>query len=76
MIPKADLKRECPYFYSNFFLKSFGQYKKSQQRDFQLYFQKVICPAKGIFLTKKNSEKAKHPQICQSLGGSIPEAQL
>ena len=39
LIPKADLKRECPYFYSNFFLKSIGQYLKM---DFPLYFQKVI----------------------------------
>ena len=27
LFPKADLKWKCPYFYSKFFLKSFGQYE-------------------------------------------------
>ena len=25
LIPKADFKRECPFFYSTFFFKRFGQ---------------------------------------------------
>ena len=47
LILKVDLKRKSPYFYSKFFLKSFGQYlkKKNQKMDFLLYFQKVIWPA-------------------------------
>ena len=32
LIPKADLKRECPYFNSIFFLKSFGQYFKKVKK--------------------------------------------
>ena len=43
---------------------------------FPLYFQKVIRPGKGFIFDKKNSEKAKQPKICLSLGGSIPEAQI
>ena len=40
---KADLKRECPYFYSNFFFEEFRSVlKKSQKMDFPLYFQKVM----------------------------------
>ena len=31
MILKADWKCECPYFYSKFFLKSFGQYEMDGQ---------------------------------------------
>ena len=44
--------------------------------NFPLYFQKVIWPAYGLIFDKKNSEKAKHPKICLSLGGSMPEAQI
>ena len=31
LIQKADLKSECPYFYSKFFLKHLGQYFKSKK---------------------------------------------
>ena len=45
--------------------------------DFPLYFQKVIRPLQGfIFDKKKYSVKAKHPRICPSFGGSMPEAQI
>ena len=45
--------------------------------DFPLYFQKCDLTDVGSnFWQKKNSEKAKHPQICLSLGGSMPEAQI
>ena len=36
--------------------------------DFSVYFQNVIWQGGGAkFVTKKNSEKAKHSQICPSL---------
>ena len=31
---------------------------------------------KVTFLAKKNSEKAKHPNICLSIDGSMPIAQI
>ena len=43
--------------------------------DFSLYFQKKIWAGQGfIFGEKKNSEKARHPRIYPSFGGSMPEA--
>ena len=42
--------------------------------DFPLYFQKVIRPGKCFIFGKKNSEKAKHTNICPSFGGNMPEA--
>ena len=38
--PKADLKRECPYFYSKFSLKVFGQYLKKSKNGFPIIFSK------------------------------------
>ena len=40
LIPKADLKGECPYFYSIFFLKSFGQHFKKSKNWFPIVFSK------------------------------------
>ena len=41
LIPKADLKWECPYFYSRFyFFKSFGQYFKKSNNGFPIVFSK------------------------------------
>ena len=40
LILKADLKWECPYFYSKFFFRSVSvNILKSQKMDFPLYFQ-------------------------------------
>ena len=44
--------------------------------DLPLYFQKVIKSGKGTYFYEKNSEKAKHPQVCLCLGGSMPKAQI
>ena len=42
--------------------------------DFPLYFQNVIWPGGGAkFVTKKISEKAKHPQMWPSFGGNVGE---
>ena len=51
LFPKADLKWECPYFYSDFLKKSFGQYlkKKSKKMDFPLYFKIVILKWPKVF---------------------------
>ena len=43
-----------------------------KKMDFPLYFQHVIWPGGGAFVfNKKKSERAKHPQICQSFGGNV-----
>ena len=44
--------------------------------DFPLYFQKVLRPGQGFIFGEKSSEKAKHPRICPSFGGIMPEAQF
>ena len=44
--------------------------------DFPFYFQKVLWPWQGFIFGEKNSEKAKHPEICPSFGGNMPEAQF
>ena len=44
--------------------------------NFPLYFQKGISPEKGIFFGAKKSEKGKHPKICLSLNGNMPEAHI
>ena len=76
LIPKADLKRECPYLHS-IFLKRFGQYFKKSKNGFFIVFSKSELTSVGyIFFTKTNYEKAKHHKICLSLGGSMPEAQI
>ena len=40
MIFKADLKWECPYFNSKFFLERFGQYLKKSKNGFLIVFSK------------------------------------
>ena len=42
LIPKANLKRECPYFYS---WRVSDNIWKNQKMNLPLYFQKVIWPA-------------------------------
>ena len=77
LIPKADLKWVCPYFYSNFFLKRFGQYLKKSKNGFPIVFSKSDLTGIGyIFWPNFFSEKAKHLKICLSLGGSMPDAQI
>ena len=76
LIPKAELKWELPYLYSKKKIKSFGQYFKKSKIDSPLYFQKVIQPGGGFIFGKKNSVKVKHPRICPSFGGNMPEAQF
>ena len=45
--------------------------------DFPLYFQKSYLAWIGFyFWKKKNSKKAKHPRICPSFGGNMPEAKF
>ena len=39
-------------------------------------FKKWFDRRKDFFFTKFFSEKAEHPKICLSLGGSMPEAQI
>ena len=54
------------------FLKSFGQYKKKNSIVFS---KKKFGLARVLFWAKKYSKKAKHPRICPSFGGNMPEAQ-
>ena len=61
----------------NFFLERFGQYLKKSKNGLSIVFSKSDSTWVGFyFWRKKNSEKAKHPEICLSLGGSMPEAQI
>ena len=41
--------------------------------DFPLYFQKVIWVGGDSFFAEIFSEKAKHPGICPSFTGNVPE---
>ena len=66
---------EKRHFSILFFLKSFGQYLKKSKSRFSIVFSKSDS-AWVLFLVKKNSEKAKHPRICFSFGGNMPEAQF
>ena len=64
-------------FIQKIFLKRFGQYlKKIKKWIFLCIFKKWFDQRRVKFLKKKNSERAKHPQIGLSLGGSMPEAQI
>ena len=47
LIPKADFKWECPYFYSKFFFEAFLSVFKKSKMDFPLYFQKVMLLWQG-----------------------------
>ena len=50
LIPKADFKWECPYYYSKSFLGRLGQYLKSHKMDFPLYFQIWPGQWEGVIL--------------------------
>ena len=43
---------------------------------FHCIFKMWFDHGRVTFLAKKNSEKAKHPKICVSFGGSMPIAQI
>ena len=74
LIPKADLKWECPYYYSKKKLERFGQYLKKPKNGFPIVFSKCDLAGGGAkCVTEKDSEKAKHPQICPSFGGNVGE---
>ena len=49
LIPKADLKRECAYFNSKFFLRVLVNILKSQKMDFPLYFRIVTSKWPKVF---------------------------
>ena len=77
LIFKADLKWECPYFYSKFFCGAFpAVFKKVKKWISNCIFKMWFGRGRVTFLAKKNSEKAKLPQICISFGGSMPIAQI
>ena len=62
LIPKADLKWECTYFYFNFFKTEFWSIFKKSKMYFPLYFQKVIW--------KSQTSQKKW----LNFSGSMPEA--
>ena len=77
LIPKADLKWECTYFYSRFFFEEFWSvFQKVKKWISHCIFKKWFDRGRVSFLTKFFSEKAKLPEICLSFGGSMPEAQI
>ena len=50
--------------------------KKVKKMDLHCIFKMWFDQRRVYFLVKTNSEKAKHPRICPSFGGMMPEAQL
>ena len=48
LIPKADLKWECPYFYSKFFLEHFGKYLENSKNEFPIVFSKSDGALAGV----------------------------
>ena len=60
-----------------FFFKAFRSiFKKVKKIIFHCIFKKWFDRRRVLFLTNFFSEKAEHPKICLSLGGSIPETQI
>ena len=54
LIPKADLKWECPYFYSKFFFEEFRSiFKKAKKWIFHCIFKKWFDLGRVLFFTKK-----------------------
>ena len=77
LIPKADLKWECTYFYSRFFFEEFWSvFQKVKKWISHCIFKKWFDRGRVSFLTENFSEKAKLPKICLSFGGSMPEGQF
>ena len=66
LIPKADLKRKCPYFYSNFFLNSFGQYLKKKVKNLisNFIFKKSL-DRRRVFFYDFFSEKLSTPKYAK-----------
>ena len=51
--------------------------KKKSKNGFPIVFSKKwFGLGRVLFLAEKNSEKAKHPSICPSFGGNMPESQF
>ena len=62
---------------SKFFFGAFRSvFKKVKKWIFHCIFKKWFDLGRVLFLTKFFSEKAKHPKICLSFCGSMPEAQI
>ena len=74
---RKQIGKENAYISILFFLKSFDLYffKKSKNRC-SIVFSKSDFTGVGSFFYNFFSEKAEHPKICLSLGGSMPEAQI
>ena len=59
------------------FFKRFVLKNGASQIGFPIVFLKCNLTKVGsFFCRKKNSEKAKHPKICVSFGGSMPITQI
>ena len=74
---ESRFEKRIPIFLFYIFLKSFDQYlKKVKQLISHCIFKKWFDRRRVFFWTKFISGKSKHRQIFQSLGGSMPEAQI
>ena len=63
LILKTDLKRECPYFYSNFFKEFQSVFKKVKKNGFPIEFLKSDLAGVGSFFDNFFSFwKSKTPQ--------------
>ena len=63
-------------FILNFFKAFWSIFKKVKLWISRYIFKKWFERRRVYFLKKFFSEKAKHPNICLCLGGSMPEAQI
>ena len=74
---ESKFEKKMPIFIFYFFFKEFWSvFKKVKKWISHCIFKKWFDRRRVFFLTKYFSEKAKHPKICLSLGGSMPEAQI
>ena len=62
LIFKADLKWECPYFYSEFFFWAFGQYLKKSKNKLSIVFSKSDLTWVGFYFWQKKFWKSQTPQ--------------
>ena len=58
-------------------IQGFGLYFKKSKKWISIVFSKSDLTLVGFyFWREKKSEKAKHPGICPSFDGNMPEAQI
>ena len=64
LIPKADFKWECPYYYSKKNLERFGQYLKKSRNGFPIVFPKSEIDRVDRNIHFQNSRKGLWGSLC------------